>query len=105
MTMGDAEAAELQAEMIAIQAVLMGVFRRLARDRPDLTSLFCQAFDEAETVVTGLATKAGLEHALGTTTGAPRVIEQLRLAVIGDDSACREGASPSLQAAGASCAS
>ena len=87
--MTDAEAAELQAEVIALQAVLMGVFRRLAHDRPELTRLFCQAFDEAETVVTGIATRAGLEHALETTTGALRIIEQLRLAVIGDESVCR----------------
>ena len=37
--MNEADAAALQAEVIALQAVLMGVFRRLARDRPELTTL------------------------------------------------------------------
>ena len=86
--MNDAEAAELHAEVLALQAVLMGVFRRLARDRPELTPLFCQAFDEAETILSGVATRAGMEYAIRTTTGALRVIEELRQAVIGDERAC-----------------
>ena len=92
--MNEADAAELQAEVIALQAVLMGVFRRLAHDRPELTALFCQAFDEAEAIMTGVATQAGLEEALTTTTSALRVIEELRRAVIGDDSVCKPTADP-----------
>ena len=92
--MNEADLAELQAEVIALQAVLMGVFRRLARDRPDLTALFCQAFDDAEAIMTGVATQAGLEDALTATTGALRIIEELRRAVIGDDSACRPAKDP-----------
>ena len=92
--MNEADAAELQAEVIALQAVLMGVFRRLARDRPELTALFCQAFDEAEAIMTGVATQTGLEDALSTTTGALRIIEELRRAVIGDESACKPTADP-----------
>lgn len=87
--MNEIDAAELHAEVLAIQAVLMAVFRRMARDHPDLTPLFCQAFDEAETILSGVAVKAGFESALGTTTGALRIIEELRLAVIQDPSACR----------------
>ncbi|MDQ4086564.1 MAG: hypothetical protein M3177_00900 [Pseudomonadota bacterium] len=83
------DATELHAEVLALQAVLMAVFRRMARDHPDLTPLFCQAFDEAETILSGVAMKSGFEAALGTTTSALRVIEELRLAVIQDESACR----------------
>jgi hypothetical protein len=78
------EARVLQSEVLALQAVLMAVFRRLVRDRPDLNGLFRQAFDEAETILAGVATKAGLEDALSTTTGALQIIEELRLAVLRD---------------------
>ena len=88
MSVSEYDLSELQAEVIAIQAVLMGVFRRLARDRPDLTPLFCKAFDEAEIILAGVANRSGLEEAIGTTTGALRIIEQLRMAVVGDESRC-----------------
>lgn len=80
---------ELHAEVLALQAVLMAVFRRLAHDRPELAPLFCQAFDEADTILSGVATKAGFEQAFGSTSGALRIIEELRQAVIRDESVCR----------------
>lgn len=80
------EARILQAEVLALQAVLMAVFRRLVRDRPELDGLFRKAFDEAETILAGVATKAGLEEALGTTTGALQIIEELRAAVLREPS-------------------
>ncbi|HEX8191674.1 MAG TPA: hypothetical protein VF552_02130 [Allosphingosinicella sp.] len=79
------EARVLQAEVLALQAVLMAVFRRLVRERPGLDGLFRTAFDEAETILAGVATKAGLEGAIGTTTGALQIIDELRLAVIQGD--------------------
>ena len=87
--MDEVDVAELQSEVLALQAVLMGVFRRMVRDRPELTPLFCKAFDEADTIMTGVATRAGLEHSLETATGALRVIDELRRAVIGDETLCR----------------
>jgi len=81
---------ELHAEVLALQAVLMGVFRRMAQDRPELAPLFCQAFDEAETILCGVATKPGFEQAIGSTGGALRIIEELRLAVIRDESVCSQ---------------
>jgi hypothetical protein len=39
--------------------------------------------------MTGVATKAGLEGSLGTAAGALRIIDELRGAVIGDESVCR----------------
>ncbi|HEY0011383.1 MAG TPA: hypothetical protein VGB79_00860 [Allosphingosinicella sp.] len=76
------EAKVLQSEVLALQAVLMAVFRRLVRDRPDLDGLFRKAFDEAETILAGVATRAGFEEAIGTTTGALQIIDELRGAVL-----------------------
>ena len=39
--------------------------------------------------MTGVATQVGLQDALTTTTGALRIIEELRRAVIGDESVCQ----------------
>lgn len=82
MAISEVDPAELQAEVLALQAVLLGVFRRLARDRPELTPLFCRAFDEAESIMTGVASRAGLEHALHTSTRALDIIEEFRRAVV-----------------------
>jgi hypothetical protein len=86
--MTDPDYRQLHAEVIALQAVLMAVFRRMARDRPELTPLFCSAFDEAEAILTGVATREGLEEALGTTTSALAIIDELRAAVIRDPDLC-----------------
>lgn len=80
--MTDLDARELHAEVLALQAVLMAVFRRMVREQPELTPLFRRAFDEADTILGGVATQAGLEDSLGTTAGALRIIEELRGAVI-----------------------
>jgi hypothetical protein len=87
--MTEADEKVVKAEVIALQAVLIAVFRRMATDRPDLAPLFCQAFDDAETILSGVAVKIGLEAPPETTIGALRVIEELRSAVIRDESVCR----------------
>jgi hypothetical protein len=84
----DADFAVVKAEVVAIQAVLMAVFRRMAADRPELSPLFCQAFDEAETILSGVAVKMGLEAPIETSVGALRVLEEFRAAVIRDESVC-----------------
>ncbi|HEX8670090.1 MAG TPA: hypothetical protein VF727_17145 [Allosphingosinicella sp.] len=89
--MTEADAAVVKAEVVALQAVLIAVFRRLAADRPELSSLFCRAFDEAESILTGVAAKVGLEDAHESTVGALRIIEEIRTAVIRDEAACRDG--------------
>lgn len=86
--MNEADAAALRAEMVALQAVLIAVFRRLAQDRPELAPLFCQAFEEAEAMATGVAIKIGLDAPRESTVGALRIIEELRAAVIRDERAC-----------------
>ena len=82
------DAAAVKAEVVALQAVLMAVFRRMATDRPDLAELFCQAFDEAETILSGVAVRMGLDAPIETCVGALKVVEELRAAVIHDESVC-----------------
>ncbi|QPQ56140.1 hypothetical protein IC614_06140 [Allosphingosinicella flava] len=88
--MDETEADIVKAEVVAIQAVLMAVFRRLATDRADLAPLFCRAFDEAETILAGVAVKLGLETPLSSMTGAMTVLEEFRRAVLGDESGCHD---------------
>ena len=84
----DAELKVLQAEALAVQAVLIAVCRRLARARPDLAPVFCDAFDEAETHMSGLAVRLGIDVPPETTLGPLRIIEELRAAVITDPRTC-----------------
>ena len=89
--MNDADAATVKAELVALQAVLIAVFRRLAHDRPELAPTFCSAFDEAETVLTGVTMRIGLDAPRECTVGALKIIEELRAAVIRDEQICAEG--------------
>lgn len=73
---------DLQAEVIAIQAVLIAVFRQLAGRHPDLREAFGSAFDDAEIIMSGVAVKLGMEPVLGTTTAALAIIEEFRGAVL-----------------------
>jgi len=88
--MDEAEGEIVKAEVIALQAVLMSVFRRLASDRADLAPLFCQAFDEAETILAGVAVKLGLEAPLPSMTGAMTILEEFRRAVLGKEGGCHD---------------
>ena len=88
-TFSEAEAGALRAEIVALQAVIMSVFRRLATDRPELAATFCQAFDEAETILSGVAEKMGLDAPIESTVGALAVIDELRRAVIRDERVCK----------------
>jgi hypothetical protein len=92
--MTGSDEAVVKAEVIALQAVLISVFRRMASERPELAPIFCTAFDEAETILTGVAVKMGLEAPAESTLGALRVIEELRRAVIRDESLCRDAPPP-----------
>lgn len=89
--MTEADASAVKAEVVALQAVLIAVFRRMAADRPELAPTFCRAFDEAEATLTGVAIKMGLEAPRESTVGALRIIEQMRSAVIRNEEACADG--------------
>ncbi len=86
--MNQAEAEIVGAEVVALQAVLIAVLRRLAQDRPDLSPLLCQSFEEAEAILTGVAVRVGLDAPLASTVGALRVVEEIRDAVIHDPATC-----------------
>ena len=86
--MQTADAAVLHAEVAALQAVLISVLRRLQFDRPTLGPLLCEAFDEAETILTGLAVEVGEENKFVTTVEALRVVEEIRAGVLQDESVC-----------------
>jgi hypothetical protein len=86
--MNEADAAVVKAEVVALQAVLMAVFRRMANDRPELAPTFCRAFDEAEAILTGVAIKMGLDASRETTVGALKIIEEIRSGVIRNERIC-----------------
>lgn len=88
--MTDEETQILQAELVALQAVIISVFRRLAAKDAALADLFCAAFEEAEQKVTAVTIKIGDTAPLRSTVGALQIIEELRKAVLQDDTACRE---------------
>ena len=79
--MDSATLQEVQSEVIAIEAVLIAVFRRIAKSDEAMARLFRESFDEAETVMAGLATRHGLEEAIQATTAAMTIIDELRQAV------------------------
>ena len=89
--MTESDEAVMKAEVLALQAVLISVFRRLAADRADLAPLLCRAFDEAEAMVTGVTVRMGHGAPLASTLGALKVIEEMRTAVIRDESMCAGG--------------
>ena len=68
--------------MAAIQAVLISVFRELCRDDPAMRERLVTAFDEAENVLTGLATHPDQFASSGTSIEALRIVEQIRVGVI-----------------------
>ena len=88
--MTEADAAAVKAEVVALQAVLIAVFRRMAADRPELAPSFCRAFEEAEAILTGVSIKMGLGAPRESTVGALRIIEEMRSAVIHNQEACAD---------------
>lgn len=87
----EAELSGLQAETLAVQAVLIAVCRRLAREQPALAPVLCAAFDDAETLMSGLAVRLGVDVPPETTLGPLRVLDELRAAVITDETMCGPG--------------
>jgi hypothetical protein len=48
-----------------------------------------QAFEEAETIMSGLAVRIGIDAPMANTIGALHILEELRAAAIGDEARCR----------------
>jgi hypothetical protein len=85
----EAEIKTSQAEALALQAVTIALCRRLLGARPDLAPVFCEAFEDAERLMSGITVKVGRSAPVEVTVGALRVIEEIRSAVISDESVCR----------------
>ena len=86
--MGSEDAAILHAEVAALQAVLISLLRRAASEQPELLPLLCSAFDDADTVLTGLAVQLGGGASGPTTLSALRVVDEIRSGVLGSDASC-----------------
>ena len=86
--MDEGDAAVVRAELVALQAVLIAVCRRLGQDAPELAPALCGAFDDAEAILTGVAMKMGLEDPGHSAVAALRIVEEIRAGVISDESAC-----------------
>ena len=86
--MDESEAALLRSELVALQAVLMAVFRRLATDVPELTPSLCRGFDDAEAILTGVAMKMGVEDPTRSAVGALSIVDEIRAGVISTEHWC-----------------
>jgi hypothetical protein len=91
--MDEVDSTLVRSEVIAIQAVLIAVLRRIAREAPEQAPLLCAAFEDAESIVTGIAMKMDLEDPGGSVMGALDVIEEMRAGVIRDESICGRNSS------------
>lgn len=88
----EAEFNAVQAESVALQAVVIALCRQILEARPELAPAFCAAFDDAERLMQGIAVRIGTDAPREVTVGALGVIEQIRAAIIRDESVCRPGA-------------
>ena len=84
----EADIRATQAEAVALQAVMIALMRRMLQARPDLAPVFCEAFEDAERLMSGITLKIGTSAPREVTVGALGVIEQIRSAVIRDESIC-----------------
>ena len=84
----EAEINATQAESVALQAVVIALCRQILAARPDLATAFCAAFEDAERLMQGIAVRIGTDAPREVTVGALGVIEQIRNAVITDESVC-----------------
>jgi hypothetical protein len=82
------DAAVVRAELVALQAVLIAVFRRLAQDAPELAPTLCLAFDDAESILTGVSMRMGIEDPDRSAVAALRIVEEIRSGVIADERVC-----------------
>ena len=88
----DSDLVTLHAEILAVQAALIAVSRRLAAAQPDLGPAFCAAFEDAETILSGLAMRLDLPSE--ATLEALRILAEMRDAVIHDEGLCAPRSDP-----------
>jgi len=88
----DSDLVTLHAEILAVQAALIAICRRLAAAQPDLGPAFCAAFEDAETIMSGLAMRLDLPSE--ATLEALRILSEMRAAVIHDEALCAARGDP-----------
>jgi len=82
----DTDLVTLHAEVLAVQAALIAISRRIAAADPALGPAFCAAFEDAESTMAGLAMR--LDLPTEATIEALRILAEMRDAVIRDESLC-----------------
>jgi hypothetical protein len=88
----DSDLVILHAEILAVQAALIALSRRLAAAQPELGPAFCAAFEDAETIMSGLAMRLDLPS--DATLEALRILAEMRHAVIHDEALCAPRGDP-----------
>ena len=82
----DPDLVTLHAEILAVQAALIAISRRIAAADTALGPAFCAASEDAETIMSGLAFR--LDLPTEATIDALRILAEMRSAVIQDESLC-----------------
>ena len=82
----DSDLVTLHAEILAVQAALIAVSRRLAIAHPEFGPAVCAAFEDAETIMSGLALRLDLPS--DATLEALRILAEMRDAVIQEEALC-----------------
>ena len=82
----DSDLVTLHAEILAVQAALIAISRRLAVTHPELGPAVCAAFQDAETIMSGLPLRLDLPS--DATLEALRILAEMRDAVIQDEALC-----------------
>ena len=87
----DADLYNLHAELLAVQAVVIALARRLAEQDAALGRAICAAFEDAESMMTGVTVRLGAGVPSESTVGALRVIAEMRDGAIRDEGVCGPG--------------
>lgn len=74
----------LAGETLALQAVLLGVFGRLAKSDPELKTILAAGLDDAANYVEHVAIRLGTAAPSNHTVKALEIVEGLRRSVIGE---------------------
>ena len=84
----DSELVTLHAEVLAVQAVLIALARRLGSAHPELGPALCAAFEDAETTMSGVAVRIAGDFPSEASLEALRIIAEMRDAVVRDEQLC-----------------
>lgn len=77
------EIQSLAAETLALQAIIIGVFQRIAKLSPDLRTVIGSGFDDAANYVEHITIKLGASASPAHTSKALKIVEGLRATTLG----------------------